>query len=119
MKKWIITGSVSGFLAVAFGAFGAHALKSSLSPEMLDIYKTGVFYHLIHSVIITATGLSEKQEYSKSSLFFTVGILLFSGSLYLYSITGTMFFAMVTPFGGVSFLIGWLLITFTAVKTNS
>ena len=116
MKKWIITGSVSGFLAVALGAFGAHSLKGSLSPEMLEIYKTGVLYHLIHSVIITAIGLSGKEEYSKNSLFFAIGIILFSGSLYLYSVTGVTAFAMVTPFGGVSFLIGWLLVIITAVK---
>jgi uncharacterized membrane protein YgdD (TMEM256/DUF423 family) len=119
MKKWIITGSVSGFLSVALGAFGAHSLKNFLTPEMLDIYKTGVLCHLIHSVIITAIGLSDKPAYSKASLFFTIGIFLFSGSLYLYSVTGTAFFAVITPFGGVSFLIGWLMVVIAAVKMKN
>jgi uncharacterized membrane protein YgdD (TMEM256/DUF423 family) len=116
MKKWITIGGISGFLAVALGAFGAHGLKSQLTPEMLEIYKTGVFYHLIHSVVVLALGLSAKEKFSKSALFFSIGILLFSFSLYLYSVTALMLFAFITPFGGVSLLIGWALVVYAGLK---
>ena len=116
MKKWVIIGGVSGFLAVALGAFGAHGLKSQLSPEMLEIYKTGVFYHLIHSVVVFALGLSANEKFNKSAIFFSIGILLFSFSLYLYSVTAVMLFAFITPFGGVSLLIGWALAVYAGVK---
>ena len=117
MKKWVIIGGISGFLAVALGAFGAHGLKSQLSPEMLEIFKTGVFYHLIHSVVLLALGLSAQKKFNKSAIFFSIGILLFSFSLYLYSITAVMFFAFITPFGGVSLLIGWAMVVYAGVKS--
>ena len=113
MKKWVIIGGFSGFLAVALGA---HGLKSHLSPEMLEIYKTGVFYHLIHSVVVFALGLSANEKFNKSAIFFSIGILLFSFSLYLYSVTAVMLFAFITPFGGVSLLIGWALAVYAGVK---
>jgi len=116
MKKWIIIGGISGFLAVALGAFGAHGLKSYLTPEMLEIYKTGVFYHLIHSVAVLALGLSAKEKFNKSAIFISLGILLFSFSLYLYSVTAVMLFAFITPFGGVSLLIGWALVVYAGLK---
>ena len=116
MRKRIIISGISGFLAVALGAFGAHGLKSQLTPEMLEIYKTGVFYHLIHSVVLLAIGLSNLQKFNKSAIFISIGILLFSFSLYLYSVTAVKFFAFVTPFGGVSFLIGWVLVVYEGVN---
>jgi len=116
MKKWVIIGGISGFLAVALGAFGAHGLKSQLSPEMLEIYKTGVFYHLIHSVVVLALGLSAKEKFNKSAILFLIGILLFSFSLYLYSVTSVMIFAFITPLGGVSLLIGWVLVVYAGLK---
>jgi uncharacterized membrane protein YgdD (TMEM256/DUF423 family) len=116
MKKWVIIGGVSGFLAVALGAFGVHGLKLQLSPEMFDIYKTGVFYHLIHSVVVFALGLYGQEKFNKSAIFFSIGILLFSFSLYLYSVTAVMLFAYITPFGGVSLLAGWALVVYTGIK---
>ena len=117
MKKWIIIGGISGFLAVALGAFGAHGLKQHLTPEMLEIYKTGVFYHLIHSVVLFAIGLSSLEKFNKSAIFFSIGILLFSFSLYLYSVTAVMIFAFITPLGGVSLLIGWAMVVYAGVKS--
>ena len=117
-SNWILTGSVLGFIGVAIGAFGAHSLKPYIMPELMESYKTGVLYHLIHAVIITAIGLSGKTEYYKGALFLTIGIILFSFSLYIYSLTGIKFLAMITPFGGVSFLAGWLLIIISAVKKS-
>jgi uncharacterized membrane protein YgdD (TMEM256/DUF423 family) len=117
MKKWVIIGGVSGFLAVALGAFGVHGLKSQFSPEMLEIYKTGVFYQLIHSVVVLVLGLSAREKFNKSAIFFSIGILLFSFSLYLYSVTAVMLFAFITPFGGVSLLTGWALVVHAGLKS--
>jgi uncharacterized membrane protein YgdD (TMEM256/DUF423 family) len=119
MKKWIIIGGISGFLAVALGAFGAHGLKSQLTPEMLEIFKTGVFYHLIHSVVLLALGLSNSEKFNKPAIFISVGILLFSFSLYLYSVTAVKIFAFITPFGGVSFLIGWALVVYEGMRSKT
>jgi uncharacterized membrane protein YgdD (TMEM256/DUF423 family) len=116
MRKWVIISGISGFLAVGLGAFGAHGLKSQLTPEMLEIYKTGVLYHLIHSVVLLALGLSGLEKFNKPAIFISIGILLFSFSLYLYSVTAVTFFAFITPFGGVSFLIGWALVVYEGVK---
>lgn len=109
-KFWIIISAISGFSAVAIGAFGAHGLKEKLTPEMLDVYKTGVLYHLVHTVVLLTLALSEKVKSNLASIFFLTGIILFSFSLYIYSTSGIKFFAMITPFGGVSFLIGWIMI---------
>jgi len=117
-KFWIIVAAISGFSAVAIGAFGAHGLKEKLSPEMLDVYKTGVLYHLVHSVVLLALGLTDKIKSQTSSVFFLAGIILFSFSLYIYSTSGIKLFAIITPFGGVSFLIGWLMIIL-GVRKNS
>lgn len=115
---WITTGAVFGFLAVAIGAFGAHQLKNALSPEMMDVYHTGVLYHLLHAVIITAIGFYSNPKFYKAALFLSIGIVLFSFSLYVYTITGIKSLAMITPIGGVSFLIGWLLIIITSLKSR-
>ncbi|HMS64589.1 MAG TPA: DUF423 domain-containing protein [Ignavibacteria bacterium] len=117
-KFWIITAAISGFLGVTFGAFGAHYLKSQLSPEMLEIFKTGVFYQLMHSVVILAVSFQANPVYFKSNRFFLGGILLFSFSLYLYTVTSLKFFAMITPFGGVLFLAGWISIIILSIKRN-
>ena len=115
-KLWIIISAVSGFTAVAIGAFGAHGLREKLTPDMLEIYKTGVLYQLIHSVVLLVLSLNNFIKGYMPSLFFLLGIILFSFSLYIYSTSGIKFFAMVTPFGGVSFLIGWLMIVYEALK---
>jgi len=109
-KVWIIISAVSGFTAVAIGAFGAHGLREKLSAEMLEVYKTGVLYHFIHTLVLLILSLTDFIKGKIPSIFFLLGIMLFSFSLYLYSTTGTRFFAMITPVGGVSFLIGWLWI---------
>ncbi len=118
-KFWIVTGGVFGFLGVALGAFGAHSLKNILTPEMLDVFKTGVFYHLIHSVVILAIGLCGINKFYKSGFFFSIGILLFSFSLYSYSVTSITFIALITPVGGLAFLIGWLFLITAGLKFRS
>jgi uncharacterized membrane protein YgdD (TMEM256/DUF423 family) len=116
---WIVISAISGFTAVAIGAFGAHGLKEKLSVEMLEVYKTGVLYHLIHSVVLLALSLNTMIKPELPSIFFILGIILFSFSLYIYSTSGIRFFAMITPVGGIAFLIGWLLIIYEAIKLNS
>ena len=106
-KIWIIISAVSGFTAVAIGAFGAHGLREKLSPEMLEIYKTGVLYQFIHTIILLILSLTNFTKSNIASGFFLLGIILFSFPLYIYSTSGNQFFAMITPVGGVCFLIGW------------
>ena len=118
-KNHVIISAVMGALGVAFGAFGAHGLKSILTPEMLEIYRTGILYHLIHSAVLLALSLNSKYKLTASFYFILAGIILFSFSLYAYSITGILTFAMITPLGGLSFIIGWLSIIYVILKNNS
>lgn len=117
-NNYTVIGGVLGFLGVAIGAFGAHSLKPYIVPELLETYKTGVLYHLIHAGVIFAIGLSAKKEFFKGALLLTIGVILFSFSLYVYSLTSIKSLAMITPFGGISFLGGWLLIIIAAVRNN-
>ena len=115
-KMWIIISAVSGFTAVAIGAFGAHGLREKLSAEMLEVYKTGVLYQFIHTIILLILALNNFIKGKIASIFFLAGIILFSFSLYLYSTTGVRLFAMITPAGGVCFLIGWLWLIVEAIR---
>lgn len=118
-NKLLLISSVSGFIGVSAGAFGSHILKDHLTPEMLDIYKTGVLYQLIHSVVILVISLSLNEKLYKSAIFFIIGILLFSFSLYVYSITSIKMFAMITPLGGISFLVGWIMLIIQGLKKEN
>jgi len=111
--KWFFLGSLSAFLSVAFGAFGAHALKEKISPHFLEIFQTGVHYQMFHSLALLFLGLFTIQKnihLNASGWFFFCGIILFSGSLYILSLTGIRSFGMITPFGGVCFLLGWMIL---------
>ncbi|WP_078127834.1 DUF423 domain-containing protein [Leptospira alexanderi] len=115
----LILSSLSGFLGVALGAFGAHALKPILTPELFAIYETGNRYHLIHSIpplILAITGyVNNSQVIWFSSILFLVGILVFSGSLYILAIAGIKILGAITPVGGIAFLIAWGLLSFYAI----
>lgn len=115
-KFLLITGGILGFTGIASGAFGAHSLKNQITPEMLEIFKTGVFYQLIHTAVVFSIALSGKDIFYKPALFLISGIILFSFSLYLYALTNVRLFAFITPFGGVSFLAGWTLIAISAFR---
>lgn len=117
-RTWVIISGITGLLGVAFGAFGAHILKPQLSTEMMEIFRTGVQYQLIHSVVMLSVALSGIQKYLKAEIFFLMGVILFSFSLYLYSLTDIKFFAMITPVGGVSFLTGWIIIILKAIRQD-
>lgn len=107
-------------LAVLLGAFGAHTLKNSLAPEMLTVYKTGVeyqFYHAIGLLIIGLIGFHIDSKWLKrSGLLLTLGILLFSGSLYVLALTGIKVIGAITPIGGVSFVLGWIFLAVAVWK---
>lgn len=118
-KFWIIISALSGFIAVAVGAFGAHGLREKLTPEMLEIYKTGVLYQFIHTIVLLILSLTNFIRSKVASIFFLAGIVLFSFSLYIYSTSGIKFFAMITPIGGVCFLIGWLWLIVEAIRMKA
>lgn len=107
----LISGAVFMALGVLLGAFGAHALKNILSPEMLAVYKTGVeyqFYHALGLLLIGLIGFHIKSKYlSWAGLFITIGIILFSGSLYVLTLSGMKAIGAITPVGGLSFVAGW------------
>jgi uncharacterized membrane protein YgdD (TMEM256/DUF423 family) len=113
-RSILLTASVFLVLAVIVGAFGAHALKSSLSEEMLKTYNTGVEYHFYHALGLLLLGVLAIQKPSNplkwSAILLTAGIVLFSGSLYILAITGIKGLGAVTPFGGLSFISGWVLL---------
>lgn len=98
-----------GFLSVALGAFGAHGLKAILSPEDLTIFQTGVTYQFTHTLAygLCALAMPESKSRTWAMRFFLIGILIFSGSLYLLVLTQMRWLGAITPIGGVSFLIGW------------
>lgn len=112
MKKTLFTGAVMMALAVLLGAFGAHALKAILTPAMLITYNTGVeyqFYHAIGLLVIGLTGYHVHSKWlSRASGLIVAGIILFSGSLYVLTLTGIKGVGIITPFGGVAFVAGWL-----------
>jgi uncharacterized membrane protein YgdD (TMEM256/DUF423 family) len=116
----LISGAVFMALGVLLGAFGAHALKSILSPEMLAVYKTGVeyqFYHALGLLLIGLIGFQVKSKYLQwSGLFITIGIILFSGSLYVLTLSGIKAIGAITPVGGLSFVAGWIFLAIAIIK---
>lgn len=119
-KSILMTSSIFLILAVAIGAFGAHRLKLHLSPEMLQIYKTGVEYHFYHAIgllLIGVLSVSFPSELLKwSAIFLATGIVLFSGSLYVLAITGIKWLGAVTPLGGLGFIAGWVMLFVSVLK---
>lgn len=105
-------GALSAFIAVSAGAFGAHALKQTLDAGMLAVYQTAVDYQLFHSLGLIIIGAldrtSQRRCHSIAAWSMLAGIIIFSGSLYILSMTGIKWLGMVTPLGGLSFLAAWL-----------
>jgi uncharacterized membrane protein YgdD (TMEM256/DUF423 family) len=121
MKLFLSIAALLGFLSVAFGAFGAHALKEKIAPDMLEVFKTGVQYQMYHALALVGVAIllkffPESNLLNYSGWFFIAGVILFSGSLYGLSLTGIRAFGPVTPFGGLCFLTGWLLLLIGALK---
>ena len=122
MKKILVVGAVLMALGVLLGAFGAHALKARLSPEMLGVYTTAVEYQFYHSLGLLLIGLIGYHLQSKwlnwSGILLVSGIILFSGSLYALSITGIKVLGVITPIGGLAFVAGWICLAVGLLNTT-
>jgi len=110
------------FLAVALGAFGAHALKARLAPEMAGAWQTAVLYHALHALALFGLGLlmlhwPERPDLAIVGWLFVAGIVLFSGSLYVMALTDARALGAVTPIGGVAFLLGWAVLVWAIART--
>ena len=121
-KLFLALGCINALLVVLIGAFGAHALKARLTVENMAVFQTGVQYHFYHAVGLILLGLIALQipitPYLRwSGWLMLVGIILFSGSLYTLSITNIRWLGMITPFGGLAFIIAWLLLTIGIMKS--
>ncbi|NAW69391.1 DUF423 domain-containing protein [Vibrio sp. V27_P1S3P104] len=119
----IIGGFFSG-VAVALGAFAAHALKAQLSTHLLSVFQTGVNYQFIHGAALLMCGVllqlplhdKARKHFSRAAICFIIGILCFSGSLYALALTGAKWFGPITPLGGVLFLFGWGIFILAAMN---
>jgi uncharacterized membrane protein YgdD (TMEM256/DUF423 family) len=112
-RLFLTLAATSGFLAVALGAFGAHALRDSLDPYAAGVFRTAVEYHFVHTLALLAVGMLCRQSAPRRSLQaagvgFSAGLVVFCGSLYLLSVTGARWLGAITPIGGIAFLGGWL-----------
>lgn len=120
MRIFLVLGAINGFLAVALGAFGAHGLEGKVTEKMLNIWEKAVNYQMFHTMALIVTGLAlfkiDATSLKVAGWLFLVGIILFSGSLYFYSTTGISSLAMITPFGGLTFLIGWATFGYVMMK---
>ncbi|VVP28578.1 DUF423 domain-containing protein [Pseudomonas fluorescens] len=118
LRGFLMLAAFFGFTGVALGAFAAHGLKNRLTPEYLAIFHTGVTYQLVHTLALLGVALLATQIPGRlvtwAGASFAIGILLFSGSLYLLTLTGVSKLGIVTPFGGLAFLIGWLCLGLAA-----
>ena len=121
-RPWLVLGSISGLLAVAAGAFGAHGLKGRLSPDLLEVFETAARYQMVHALALLAVGLLERRAPSRRACLaggsFAAGTVLFSGSLYALALTGIRRFGAITPFGGVAFLIGWAALALASLAPD-
>lgn len=119
-RLFFVTASFMGLLAVAFGAFGAHLLKSHLGADQLATFETGVRYQMYHAFALLAVALAYAKWPGKAlaagGWLFIIGTVLFSGSLYVLSLTGMRWVAFVTPLGGLAFLAGWLCMAWSVWK---
>lgn len=117
--SWVRLGALFMFLGVVLGAFGAHGLRGVLSEQGKQVYHTAVLYHLVHGLGLLAVGLlatlrPQAPWLRPAGLAFVVGIVVFSGSLYLLAVTDIKKLGMITPFGGLAFLAGWLCLAAAA-----
>jgi uncharacterized membrane protein YgdD (TMEM256/DUF423 family) len=114
--NWSMTGAILMALAVALGAFGAHGLRGRLDAYSMSVYEKAVFYHFVHALgilvvsILPRTGTFSVSSASTVCAILFVGVVIFSGSLYLLAVTGNRMLGAITPIGGLAFIVGWLLL---------
>ena len=120
VKFWLISAAISGFLSVALGAFGAHSLKNILDEYGKSIYEKAVHYQMFHTMALFAVGVMQhfdrETSFSMAGWGFLVGIVLFSGSLYVLAGTGVKWLGAITTVGGVAFLFGWFSLVWAVIK---
>ena len=123
MRRWVMLGGIFGCLAVILGALGAHSLKAVLNPQQLAAFKTAVHYQMVHALALVLTGLLagsnapvHPRRIQRAGGCFVAGILLFSGSIYGLTLGGPGFLGPLTPLGGLSFMAGWVFLTFSIRK---
>ncbi|WP_421556404.1 DUF423 domain-containing protein [Pseudomonas kitaguniensis] len=118
LRSFLMLAAFFGFTGVALGAFAAHGLKNRLSAEYLAIFHTGVTYQLVHALALFGVALLAVHVPGRlvtwAGISFVFGILLFSGSLYVLTLTGISKLGIITPFGGLAFLLGWFFLGLTA-----
>jgi uncharacterized membrane protein YgdD (TMEM256/DUF423 family) len=119
-RTFLLLGGILGFIGIALGAFGAHALRTRLSPEMLAVFETGVRYQMYHAlailIVAAAIGhIGNARLLAIAGWSFFAGVLLFSGSLYALALTGVATLGAITPVGGLLFLIGWACLAVFAI----
>lgn len=123
--NWTAAGAIGLGLAVILGAFGAHALKARLDEYSMGVYEKAVFYHFIHALglfmvsIMPRSGALSHSGANWVCALLCAGIVIFSGSLYVLAITGTRWFGAITPFGGLAFIIAWLLLAYFVLTAPS
>lgn len=120
----LFIGATSGLIAVVLSAFGAHALNGTLSERAMDVFQTAADYQFYHSlalvfIALLGTTYPASRKLKWCAGFFSLGILLFSGSLFLLSLSGIRWLGMITPLGGISFILGWLMLAIFAARDYS
>lgn len=119
-RIFLAVGALMGALGVALGAFGAHGLKARVTPDLLNIWATGAHYHLVHALALCVAAFAIQRYPGGLSVAaawcFLGGIVLFSGSLYMLAFTGIRALGAITPFGGVLFIAGWVLLAVAVLK---
>jgi uncharacterized membrane protein YgdD (TMEM256/DUF423 family) len=119
-RTFLALGAVSGAISVAAGAFGAHALKARLAPDLLAVFETGARYEMFHALGLVAAAWAAGRFAGSAPAWagwlFVLGTILFSGSLYALALTGARWLGAVTPFGGVAFVAGWIALAWAAVR---
>ena len=121
-RTWLLIGSIMGFMSVAGGAFGAHALKARVTEELQLVFTTGSRYLMLHAVALLAVGLLAERADSTgltvAGWAFTIGTILFTGSLWLLAATGTRWLGAITPLGGLTLLVGWAALALAVTRTG-
>ena len=122
-RTFLVTGSIAALLAVVLGAFGAHGLRHRITADLLAVYQTGAQYHFYHALGLLLLGVLSFHLPDSALLrwaggLMLAGIVLFSGSLYLLAISGIRWFGIITPFGGMAFIIAWLLVALAVWKMS-
>jgi uncharacterized membrane protein YgdD (TMEM256/DUF423 family) len=122
--NWTATGALLMVLGVAFGAFGAHTLKSRLDAYSMNVYEKAVFYHFVHALgillvaLLARTSAISLAAQARVSWLLLIGIALFSGSLYMLAISGFRILGAITPIGGIAFIAGWLVLVYDALQAH-